>query len=59
VHDDRVSVLARQAELGSQVDQAAVRAELDAAASEGGQGEEETAEAKYSRARLRAAGDGS
>ena len=59
VHDDRVSVLAREAELGSQVDQAAVRAELDASASEAGPGEEDTAEVKYSRARLRAAGDGS
>jgi F-type H+-transporting ATPase subunit epsilon len=59
VHDDRVSILARQAELGSQVDQAAVRAELDASAGEVGQGEEETTELKYSRARLRAAGDGS
>jgi len=59
VHDDRVSILARQAELGSQVDQAAVRAELDASASETGQSDEETAELKYSRARLRAAGDGS
>lgn len=59
VHDDRVSILARQAELGSQVDQSAVRAELDASASEAGAGEEETVEVKYSRARLRAAGDGS
>jgi F-type H+-transporting ATPase subunit epsilon len=59
VHDDRVSILARQAELGSQVDQSAVRAELDASASETGQSQEETAEVKYSRARLRAAGDGS
>ncbi len=59
VHDDRVSILARQAELGSQVDQAAVRAELDASASEAAAGEEETVEVKYSRARLRAAGDGS
>lgn len=59
VHDDRVSVLAREAELGSQVDQAAVRAELDASASEAGPGEEDTTEVKYSRARLRAAGDGS
>ncbi len=59
VHDDRVSILARHAELGSQVDRAAVRAELDASVSETGPGEEETAEAKYSRARLRAAGDGS
>ena len=52
VHDDRVSILARHAELGSQVDRAAVRAELDASVSETGPGEEETAEAKYSRARL-------
>lgn len=59
VHDDRVSILARQAELGPQVDQAAVRAELDASVSEVSAGEEETAEVKYSRARLRAAGDGS
>jgi F-type H+-transporting ATPase subunit epsilon len=59
VHDDRVSILARQAELGSQVDRAAVRAELDAAATEVGPGEEEPAELKYFRARLRAAGDGS
>ena len=59
VHDDRVSILARQAELGSQVDRAAVRAELDASVSQAGPGEEETAEVKYSRARLRAAGDGS
>ena len=59
VHDNRVSILARQAELGSQVDQAAVRAELDASASEVGPGEEEPTKVKYSRARLRAAGDGS
>ena len=59
VHDDRVSILARQAELGSQVDQAAVRADLDAALNEIGADQEEPAEVKYSRARLRAAGDGS
>jgi F-type H+-transporting ATPase subunit epsilon len=59
VHDDRVSILARQAELGSQVDQGAVRAELDASVSEVSAGEEETTEVKYTRARLRAAGDGS
>jgi F-type H+-transporting ATPase subunit epsilon len=59
VHDDRVSILARQAELGSQVDLSAVRAELDASVSETSPGAEETAEVKYSRARLRAAGDGS
>ncbi len=59
VHDDRVSILAREAELGSQVDQAAARAALDASAGEAGQGDEDTVEVKYSRARLRAAGDGS
>ena len=59
VHDDRVSILARQAELGSQVDRSAVRAELDASVSEVSAGEEEPTEVKYSRARLRAAGDGS
>jgi F-type H+-transporting ATPase subunit epsilon len=60
VHDDRVSVLVRQAELGSQVDRASVQAQLDAALSEAeAGGEEESAEVKYSRALLRAAGDGS
>jgi F-type H+-transporting ATPase subunit epsilon len=60
VHDDRVSILAREATLGSQVDRATVQSELDAALSEGGPGgDEESAEVKYSRARLRAAGDGS
>jgi F-type H+-transporting ATPase subunit epsilon len=58
VHDDRVSILARHAELGSQVDLSAVRAELDASVSETSSGAE-TTEVKYSRARLRAAGDGS
>lgn len=60
VHDDRVSILAREAVLGSQVDRATVQSELDAALSEAeAAGEEESAEVKYSRARLRAAGDGS
>jgi len=59
VHDDQVSVLARQAELGSRVDSSAVRAELDAAGDAGGTSPEETPEVKYSRALLRAAGDGS
>jgi F-type H+-transporting ATPase subunit epsilon len=59
VHDDRVSILSRQAELGSSVDTSAVRAELDAAGDAGGASDEETAEVKYSRALLRAAGDGS
>ena len=60
VHDDRVSIMAREATLGSQVDRAAVQSELDAALSEGGPGgDEESAEVKYARALLRAAGDGS
>ena len=60
VHDDRVSILARQAEIGSRVDPSAVRAEIDAATGDaGGASDEETAEVKYSRALLRAAGDGS
>jgi F-type H+-transporting ATPase subunit epsilon len=53
VADDRVSILARNAELGREVDTAAARAELEASA-EGG---EEQAEASYARARLRAAGE--
>ena len=59
VHDDRVSILARQAELGHEVDQAAVRAELDAALAEVAPDQPESPEVRYSRARLRAAGDGS
>jgi F-type H+-transporting ATPase subunit epsilon len=60
VHDDRVSILAREATLGNQVDRATVQSGLDAALSEGGPGgDEESAEVKYSRALLRAAGDGS
>ena len=58
VHDDRVSILAREAELGSQVDRAAVQSQLDAALGQPGSGgDEESAEVKYSRALLRAAGD--
>ena len=57
VHDDRVSILAREAELGSQVDRATVQSQLDAALSDARAGEEESAEVKYSRALLRAAGD--
>jgi F-type H+-transporting ATPase subunit epsilon len=60
VHDDRVSIMAREATLGSQVDRATVQSELDAALSEGGPGgDEESAEVKYARALLRASGDGS
>ena len=60
VADDRVSILVRQAELGSQVELTAARARLDSAISEAGQlppGEQETLDLKYSRALLRAAGD--
>jgi F-type H+-transporting ATPase subunit epsilon len=60
VADDRVSILVRQAELGSQVEVAAARARLDNALSEAGQlppGEAEPHEVRYSRAVLRAAGD--
>jgi F-type H+-transporting ATPase subunit epsilon len=60
VHDDRVSIMAREATLGSQVDRATVQSGLDAALSEGGPGgDEESAEVKYARALLRASGDGS
>ena len=60
VADDRVSILVRQAELGSEVEVAAARARLDDALSEAGQlppGEAEPLEVRYSRALLRAAGD--
>lgn len=58
VADDRVSILARNAELGGDVDKAAARAELEEA-SEGGPaaGGGESPETRYARARLRAAGE--
>jgi len=58
VADDRVSVLGRQAQLGSQVDAAVVRADLDATLAEIGPvpADEEPVEVKYARALLRAAG---
>jgi F-type H+-transporting ATPase subunit epsilon len=52
--DDRVSILARQAQLGTDVDAAGARADLDAA--EQAAGDEETADIRYFRALLRAAG---
>jgi len=59
VADDKVSILARQAMLGTAVDKAAARSELEAmtgaAASAGVP--EDSAEAVYLRALLRAAGD--
>lgn len=57
VANDRVSILARNAELGSDVDTAAARAELEASADAAAAGGEEPAEAGYARARLRAAGE--
>jgi F0F1-type ATP synthase epsilon subunit len=60
VSGDRVSILVREAELGSRVEVSAARARLDAALSEAGQqppGEAEPLEVRYSRAVLRAAGD--
>ncbi len=53
VADDRVSILAAQAQLGVEVDLEEARRELSADAAPGG---EETADAKYAKARLRAAG---
>ena len=57
IADDRVSVLARQARLSSDIDPAAVQAALDAELGDGGQ--EESAQARYYRAQLVAAGAGS
>jgi F-type H+-transporting ATPase subunit epsilon len=60
VADDRVSILAREAELGAQVDPAAARAALDSAlqSAEGqAPGGEEPADVRYARAVLRAAGE--
>jgi F-type H+-transporting ATPase subunit epsilon len=56
VADDRVSVLARQAQLGADVDRAGTQASLDSALEAAGPGEE-TADIRYFRALLRAAGD--
>ena len=59
VADDRISVLAVDAQLGSEVDKAAARADLEAALGEAGSPSpaEEPEEAKYARAQLRAAGE--
>jgi F-type H+-transporting ATPase subunit epsilon len=55
--DDRVSVLARQAEVGSRVDTASAQTALDAALESGAADGEEPSEVRYYRALLRAAGD--
>lgn len=58
VRDDRVSILARQAQLGSLVDAAATRAQLEALrGAEGQPAEQESVEVRYTEALLRAAGD--
>ena len=57
VSGDRVSILARQAELGRDIDVSAARSELEEAAAEGQPGGEEPAETRYARARLRATGE--
>ena len=60
VADDRVSVLARQAQLGREVDTRAAQAALDDALQDAGasvRGDEESADVRYFRALLRAAGD--
>jgi F-type H+-transporting ATPase subunit epsilon len=58
VADDQISILAVDAELGSEVDKSAAQSNLDAALSDGGSAPgEEPSEAKYARAQLRAAGE--
>ena len=53
VADDRISILAVDAQLGTEVDTSAARSALD----EGSGADEDSAEAKYARAQLRAAGE--
>ena len=62
IADDRVSILARQAELGERVDPAAAQAALDAALRDAEGGDPgraggESAEVRYARALLRATGE--
>ncbi len=57
VADDRVSILAREARLGSDVDRGEAQAALDAALEAAGPGAEDSADVRYLRAQLRAAGD--
>ena len=57
VADDRVSILAAQAQLGAEVNPEEARQELEGALADSSPGAEEPADAKYARARLRAAGD--
>ena len=57
VANDRVSILARNAELGRDVDKAAARAELEEASAAAPAGGDEPPGTRYARARLRAAGE--
>jgi F-type H+-transporting ATPase subunit epsilon len=54
---DKVSVLAAEALLSQEVDVAVARQELDTAVADRPAGEDEPAEVKYARARLRVAGE--
>jgi F-type H+-transporting ATPase subunit epsilon len=56
VANDRVSILAAQAQLSGEVDADEAQRELDSALAEAEPGPDEPAEAKYARAQLRAAG---
>jgi F-type H+-transporting ATPase subunit epsilon len=60
VADDQVPVLAREAQLGGEVDSRAIRAALDEALQSPeatAEGDEESSDARYYRALLRAAGE--
>ena len=59
VTDNRVSILASVGELASDIDVTAARAELDAATAEAGTASaaDESADVRYARARIRAAGE--
>jgi F-type H+-transporting ATPase subunit epsilon len=57
VADNRVSILASVAELSTEVDAAAARADLEAAAARAGSAAEESPDYRYARARLLATGD--
>ena len=56
VANDRVSILAAQAQLSGEVNADEAQQELDSALAEAEPGPDEPAEAKYARAQLRAAG---
>ena len=58
IANDRVSILARQAQLGSEVDTAAAQAALDTAQEAAGPGQD-SPDVRYLQAQLRAAGSGS